>query len=165
MKSSNRTYNILLLLCGICFLISFFPQQEESLDIHLHDTYFIIAYRHIYWIYSFFIFFIWLMYFLLNRLLYSKVLTTIHILSIVLWFLTNLTLHFVKFGISETQAGAPKTYNDFSSFESFNSMLEIYGSQTKYLILFSIFLFIAQIVFPINILLGLIARIVIKNSS
>ncbi len=165
MKRFNRFYNILLVFGFIFILISFGPFKEQSLDIHLHDTYFIIAYRHILLIFASILLIVWGMYKLLNRLLYSVILTRIHVVTTVLLFLINTILLFNNFTSSIVNNGAPRRYNDYSGWSSVKNMLDLYGTETKFLLLASLLLSIGQLIFPINLTLGMTRKFTRKNSS
>ena len=165
MKRLNRFYNILLVFGFIFVLISFVPFKEQSLDIHLHNTYYIIADRHILLIFALILWIIWGMYKLLNRLLYSEILTRIHVVTSVLLFLINTILLFNNFTSSVVNNGAPRRYNDYSGWSSVKNMLDLYGTETKILLLASLLLIIGQLIFPINLTLGMIRKFTRKTAA
>lgn len=150
----------MLFLLGFIFvLISFGSFTEQSLDIHLHDTYFVIAFRHILLILALILWIIWGTYKLLNRFLYSEMLTRIHVVTTVLLFLVNTILLFGNFTMSIVNNGAPRRYNYYSGWSSVKNMFDLYGTETKFLLLASVVLLLGQLIFPINLTLGLIGKI------
>jgi heme/copper-type cytochrome/quinol oxidase subunit 1 len=165
MKPFKRFYDILLLLGFIFVLISFVSFKEQTLDIHLHDTYFVIAIRHIVWILALILWIVWGAYKLLNRFLFSEKLTRIHVVTTALLFLINIILLFGNFTMSIVNNGAPIRYNDYSGWSSVKNMLDLSGTETKILILASVVLLLGQLIFPINLSIGLIEKFRRKNSS
>lgn len=121
------------------------------IDIHLSDTYYIIALTQIFWLSAIFTLIVWAIYLLTNKLLYSRVLSRTHI------FITILTLaafiFFLYFGTHFFNQ-TPRRYYDLSIWNSS-------GSYGNYYIALAIIigLFVTgQIAFIINILTGLFKR-------
>jgi heme/copper-type cytochrome/quinol oxidase subunit 1 len=123
--------------------------NDDVVDIHLHDTYFVIAHTHIFWLVAIVVLFIWVLYLLLNKTLYSKKLTWIHLGITILSILGfGFTFYFSNSILNQK----PLKYYDFSNFES----MELYDSSIKLLSLFMGIFLIGQIVFLLNFILGLI---------
>ena len=70
-KFRERPYN-LLLLSAILILIASFFSFEQTLDIHLHDTYFVITLRQIFRYATIALLVLWVLYKLTNRSKFSK---------------------------------------------------------------------------------------------
>src|SRR4051812_21890293 len=84
----ERPYN-LFPIASIIVLISSFPAFGTTVDIYLHDTYFIFASADLLWGITGLLLILWTVYLLTQRFLFSKVLTWIHVI------LTVTTLVFV----------------------------------------------------------------------
>lgn len=68
----RTTYFFLLLTSFLLLLIGFF-QSNEVFDINVHDTYFIIAQNHLYWLFSLLLFFFFSIYFILEKIKVQKI--------------------------------------------------------------------------------------------
>jgi cytochrome c oxidase subunit I len=144
----------LLLWTGLVLVLSsfFILKQNNSVDIHLHDTYYVIARHHIFWLLAIFAFFVWTLYLLSNKILYSKLLAWIHvIITMLTLFLFILTLFFSDSFTNPT----PRRFYDFSSWNSLNSDM---GFTKAIGITIFVWLF-GQFVFVINVIAGLFKRL------
>ncbi len=149
MQLKNKPYNVLLIAAIALFLSSFFI-SNNVLDIHLHDTYFIIAKKYIFWMLAFVSTIIWAIYKLTDKLLYSKSLIWIHAIATILTIaLILLYLH------SENQITTARKYYDFSSWELNTFFDDKFIFWLKALLGITI---LCQLVFFINLILGVIKR-------
>lgn len=101
-----------LIIATFSFIASFLV-SDSSVDIHMHDTYFIVAYQHVIWLISACCFIISVILFLFRSLLKNKVFFVAHITS----FLIGIVLCFVPFKANNKQI-QPIRYIDISSQES-----------------------------------------------
>ncbi|MBS0647577.1 MAG: cbb3-type cytochrome c oxidase subunit I [Verrucomicrobia bacterium] len=149
----QKPYNLLLWTGLVLVLTSFFIlKQSNSVDIHLHDTYFVIAHTHVFWLLAILAFFVWTLYLLTNKILYSKALTWTHvIITILTLLLFALTLFFSDSFMNTT----PRRYYDYSSWGSFDS----YTTLTKALGITIFALLFGQFIFVINLIAGLFKRL------
>jgi cytochrome c oxidase subunit 1 len=117
-KFSFKPYDLLLITSVLLLITSFFPLQS-TLDLHLHDTYFVIAVSHITWVLSLFLFLMWGIYRLLSEVLFSRVMTWLHVLLTVIP-LVIIMIIIIRQSLS-IPAGMPRRYVDYnwSAFESF----------------------------------------------
>lgn len=148
----QKPYNLFLLTAFIFVLTSFFVlSQNNSVDIHLHDTYFVVAHTHVFWLLAILALFVWTLYLLTNKILYSKALTWTHvIITILTLLLFGLILSFGDSFMNPT----PRRYYDYSNWNSFNN----YTTFTKAIgITISVLLF-GQFIFVINFVVGLFKR-------
>ncbi|MEO8769891.1 MAG: hypothetical protein ABI402_07395 [Ferruginibacter sp.] len=151
MNIKNKPYTTLLILACIFLLLSFF-MTRQSLDIHLHDTYFIIGFKHIFWFFTLLTLVIWIMYKITNHFLFSKILTWIHI---IITILALLTVVLDMLSGSNLLKPSARHYYDISNATSFKW-------DFKYNALFfsGIFaLLFAQLFYIINFIGGLLKRI------
>jgi heme/copper-type cytochrome/quinol oxidase subunit 1 len=60
----QKPYNLFLPAAALFLLASLFPlNQNSTFDLHLHDTYFIIAHTHFFWVLAIIALFMWVVYF------------------------------------------------------------------------------------------------------
>lgn len=81
----QRSYH-LLLITALFFgcLATFIIDSGQQLDLHLHDTYFIVAHNHIVMLLALIALLMWILYVLINRFLYSRTLIWIHVVMSIL---------------------------------------------------------------------------------
>ena len=149
----KKTFDYLL-LTGLSLLVcSFFIPSDRCIDIHLHDTYVLIAYRHIFWLMVLVLFLLWLLYTLLDKILYSKRLTKVHVWSTLLLIGLLVTLMF-----SEPLPGDKQDYSKYSN-EGVQPSLSTISFETKVVMLSLLASMALQLLFPVNIALGLLKKI------
>jgi heme/copper-type cytochrome/quinol oxidase subunit 1 len=148
----QKPYNLLLWTALFLVLTSFFIlKQNNSVDIHLHDTYFVIAHTHVFWLLAIVALIVWILYLLTNKILYSKALTWTHIIITMLTLLLfALNLFFDNGFINPV----PRRYYDYSNWNSFNN----YTTLTKAIGISIFVLLLGQFIFVINFIMGLFKR-------
>ena len=139
----RKGYNYLLFISALLFLISFLT-SDKTLDIHLHDTYFVIGYSHILVALSLLLFLQWLIYFLLRKFNLLQMLTWIHVIITILFIL------FLAYTLTSNDRFV--RFIDLSSFQRAGIRLKLSESGNY---VFLVFLF-AQIIWVVNIITGLI---------
>jgi hypothetical protein len=145
----TKPYHLLLIVTFALMFFSLFVTTQTT-DLHIHDTYYIIETKAIFYLLAGFAFLLWLTYFIARKIL-SKWLMYIHLfvtLSTIVYLLT------VVYNINTS----PISYNSWTSFEQFKDTSNIIA------IIFFIF-FIAQLLFVINIFTGLIKNKNVKRWS
>ena len=123
-------------------------KKGSIIDIHLHDTYFIVAENHVYYIMSVLLLLVWTIYFLTKRILFSNVLSWTHVIITILTFiLIAQTLY-----VGHSLPNQPRHYNDFSGGSFYNSfetsIQKVIGITLNIIIL-------GQIIFILNLIGGL----------
>ena len=157
MKIKTRPYNLLVWTALIfSFIGLLIAKKENIIDIHLHDTYFVIAENHVFYIMTFLSLLVWTLYFLTKRILYSNVLTWTHVIITILTL--SLLAQILYFGHSLPDQ--PRHYNDFSDGNFYNPfdtpMQKGIGISLSVLIL-------GQIIFIFNLFVGLYKHL--RNSK
>jgi len=144
----SNPYTLLGIAGLIMAFISFFPIQDESLDINFHDTYFVIAYVWVYWFFAALLLFLWSVYAVADRLMFSRELSLVHVFTTLLpiIFFTTTNTHF--WGIS----GVPRRYYAFTEFEDRS---RYYNFILVYIAII-IVLLTGQLIFVFNVVLGII---------
>jgi cytochrome c oxidase subunit 1 len=142
------------LITAVLLLIVSALGKEAALDIHLHDTYFVISILHLIITPVFILVIAWFVYLLTEKILHSKKLTNVHLVfSIAL----SLTLMFLLFNYSfenDGLAGMPRRYYDKSSF----SFFEILMMKMRNIVICFLLLIASQFLLLLNIILGLIKK-------
>src|SRR5687768_6564218 len=129
----SKPYILLAFIGALLLLLSFFS-NDRTIDIHVHDTVFIIPASHIFGSLGFLLLFFWLIYNLAYKIIFSKALAWIHIISTIVFFISLVLISFL---------------------ESFYFLNQIALG-------LSIIAVLAQLLFLINIFTGLIKKLLVK---
>jgi hypothetical protein len=76
----RRPYNLFLLTAALLLVVSFFF-RNQSLDFHLHDTYYVVSTNYFVWALMAVLLFGWILYEVTNKLLLTRYLTWVHVLA------------------------------------------------------------------------------------
>jgi heme/copper-type cytochrome/quinol oxidase subunit 1 len=138
----NLKLYFFLLVLSIILLIAGFFSTEEILDINVHDTYYVIGYKHFYYLISIFSFLLFLVYWIFDKIKFFllKKLIVIHVFGTLL---SVLGLCFPYYLIFKTP--------EFQLFDNYNKT-------NLCLTISAIFLLVFQLVFLLNILITLIKK-------
>jgi heme/copper-type cytochrome/quinol oxidase subunit 1 len=136
----------LLLLAALSLLISSFLSSKGTLDIHVHDTYFVIAHFEFNLALAILAFILWAIYMLTRNLPLSSLLTWIHVV---------LTLLALGLFISLPLFGYPEKYLDISPWGNFNELNRANEIVAVIIISFTL----AQLILVVNIFRGLFRRL------
>lgn len=142
-KNAYQFFWAVAIICGFLACINYVSEENTTLDINIHDTYFVIAHMHLYILFTLFYFCSGLIYKVSERLQLNRTLTTIHTWITVGGFVTYYILCAIISAMHD-----PKNIFD-NSMELMNI-----GITTITLIVI-----IAQPLLIINILIGLIKAI------
>ena len=134
-------------------LTSFFVLTgNTTVDLHLHDTYFVIADSHFFWLLAILAVVVWTIYLLTSKLLYSKALTWIHVVITLLTILLFALTPFFGNNLINPTSGGYYDYNIWSSFDSYTRFF-------KTVTITILVLLFGQIIFVINLIAGLFKRL------
>lgn len=143
----SKPYALLGFTGFILAIISLAPVELEALDIPWHDIYFVIPNMSILGIVATVLLFLWSIYIAANRLMLSIKLTWVHVIATILTVIVLLIPIDPTWGMS----GVPRRYYAMTDFPAhkpfFNSGL-IYTAML-------LILLIAQLVFLINLIMGI----------
>ena len=147
LKSIIKPYRLLGWTAVILLIASFFVPRK-FLDIHLHDTYFVVKPAIILLGLALILLVVWAIYRQTSKILYSNFLTWLHII----WtFLTSTTLGIILFLDNGFDTDISKNgfkLSDWERFESFQLFSALF-------ILALFLLFLGQVVLLLNLVIGL----------
>ena len=149
----ERPYNLLLLTAVLILIASFFA-FDYTLDIHIHDTYFIIAMTHLIWATIILLLIFWIIYLLTKHLLFSKFLTWVHIILTVLTSIFLVAFLFYPNNYYQGLGGMPRRYYDYSSLEN----LLRHNNLTKGVVISLLVLSLGLLTYIINFIVGLFKK-------
>ena len=145
MRITQRPYHLLLFTGLALILISFFVAPNKVVDFHVHDTKYVIAHLHIFWLLAFIVWLLWFLYLMLHKFLHSKTMTWIHVI------VTLLTVIFLMILLGNNLFyPQPRRYldlNDWHSFDRYDRHLGLIG----YCI---VAMLLGQVIFIINLIIG-----------
>jgi cytochrome c oxidase subunit 1 len=138
----RKPYILFLFASSLLFLIGLL-KSDETFDINVHDTYFVIAQNHLYWLFSLLLFFFFMIYFALEKIKFNwlKNLELIHVYGTLLFSVG-------MFFPYELVFKSP----DFQLFDD-------YQRSNTYRSFFAVFFLIAQFLLIINIFVTIIKRL------
>lgn len=155
---TKRPYHLLLLTAILLLIASFFV-HNQTLDMHLHDTYFIISMSHLFWLIIILLLIFWILYLLTKHLLFSKVLIWVHVLLLILSSISLVVILF--YSNYQGVAGSLRQYYDFSNWEA---MVQFDGLARGIMVIF-LAIFLGVIIYVINLIIGLINRFCSRRNS
>lgn len=139
----KRKPYLLLLLTSLLLFVIGFVKSDETFDINIHDTYFVIAQNQLYWLFSLFFFFFFMIYFILEKLRFQwqRLLELIHVYGTVFFTLGMFFPYELIFKSPEFQ------------------LFDDYQRSNVYRSFFALFFLIAQILLIINIFVAVIKKL------
>ena len=138
--------NKLLLLTGLLLILISFFLSKKTLDIHVHDTYYVIALNHVCWALAVLLLLFSLLYWWTNNMLFSTTLTWIHVAATI----------FMAASIVSAPIWLQMVEQSFS-----NDIFTAMEQKSKFyrgLRIFGLLLLALQLAFFINLIGGLIKR-------
>jgi heme/copper-type cytochrome/quinol oxidase subunit 1 len=155
LQLKTKPYHFLL-VAGIAFILLYllFFSNTSTIDIHLHDTYFIIAFKHICALFAIVAFGFWLLYICTKKLMHSQALVWVHVsIVVVTLFTAAITLYFMQY-----KNGMARSYNDFSNLNSpLNSV------QVQILGIALLAFFCGQMFYVVNLFRGVLRLLSVRN--
>jgi hypothetical protein len=146
-----RTFHLLLWTTGIFSVLAVISEIRGTLmDIQFGDTYFVFSESYVFFVPALFLLVLWLLYLLLDKILYSNALRLFHILITIITLVIFVGSLFVS---SDTNMPAT-TGIEFARWNSYFDATE-YARIMQLVIYFFIF---GQIIFVLNLMAGLVCR-------
>jgi hypothetical protein len=143
-RISSQPFN-LFLVTAILLLVFSFMTRGQSIDIHIHDTLFVISTILFIWALGITLLLIWAIYKLTSKFLWARFLTWFHVAITIFVLLVLLTENFWHDKL------IPPIKGDIVSFDTFQT----FTGQEKKIILPLIILFLAgQLAFILNVIGG-----------
>ena len=159
MKLKQRPYK-LFLWAAFLLIISGLFCFNTSVDIHLYDTYFVFPLSFIIWVPAVISFAFWIIYLLTKQFLFSKKLMWIHIILTLLLSLFLMTLPYISTYSDGGLIGSPRRYYDYGEWNRF----KILSNPTNTAVITFAILLLSQLVYFINLIVGLIKRVGRQNN-
>jgi hypothetical protein len=144
----NRPYD-LFLLTSVLLVLSSFCMLGQTLDIHLHDTYYVFPAVYLIWTTALIFLFAWTVYKLTNRFLLTKYLTWFHVAATLIVLLMLI--------ISKLWYNEPVLTNEREPL-SFRKLFEIQRKEQITAVTISILFIAGQIGYFLNLVGGLFRR-------
>lgn len=144
----------MLLLAAIPFVIIFITWNKATLDLHLHDTYFIIPARPLTLVPVFYLLVNWCIYLATNKFLFSRKLIWIHVVCVIV--LPYFIYAFPYLIHTNLLTGdRPRRYYDFKEWNYYP-----FQSQATSLLFrcFFLFLLMGQLTYLVNLIMGLFRK-------
>ena len=152
LQLKRNPYHLLLMMGVILIITSWFIDQNLTLDVHVHDTYYVIGITQIFWLFALIVWVLWFLNLITQKLLYSKSYTWLHVIITLIAIVILIFL--LCFGNGNFYP-IPRRFISFSSMNKF----DVFSSLNVRLIIFCIIIFfLGQITYLINLVLGLIKR-------
>jgi cell division protein FtsW (lipid II flippase) len=140
MLKLSRPYNLFLPV-ALLFIILVFFISTPTVDFHVYDTMFVVAGSSVIWLVAAFLALFWVLYRLTYHLLYSSLLTWLHVLFTIIALVAVFTL--IKLQPSHTEGWA--YYEQFTGYE-------------KRIAITVLLALITQLVYPVNLVIGIIKK-------
>lgn len=151
-KIKEKPYHLFLILILVNLIFTFlssFIIKGRTIDIQLHDAYFVIDYSQVFSLISVFVSLLWILYSVFAKNLWSKKLTWIHVLST--FFFLLLIFNIIGFFIDPLLLAPKRRYYSFNESQNYFCMNGV-------IIFTAILLFISQFIFLLNIFVGIIKK-------
>lgn len=149
-KLLARPYHLFLLIAALLLILSFF-NFKNSVDFHLHDTYYVVDSLSANWGLSLIFWFFWMIYHFAYPILYSNKLIWWHLAGIII-SITAIILY------GQFQLSVPRHYYEYANFDQGEAYQQI-GR------MIAIAVIAIQFLYPINLALGLIKRLRNKEGN
>ena len=153
MQLKHKPYHLLIptaiLLCA-GGMLSF----NMLIDVMLYDTYYVFPLSFLCWVPAVILLFFWTLYLVANRFLFSRKLVWIHVVSTVVASLLLLVLPYIT-TYSSGGVGASRRYFDYGVLNNF----KVLGNLTGIAVTVFAFLLLAQLVYFINLFVGLYKKV------
>ena len=151
MKIKRNPFHLLLLNAFFLFFVSLFIPNKE-IDIHFHDTYFILPIKYLIWFPTLVQFAFWIFYLTTKQYLFSNLLSWIHILLLLSTSLFTLFPTYFLFHFASKSITIPWTFAALKNLRSYQIHSDLVSS--------SFFVLIGcSLIYITNLIIGLLKGI------
>lgn len=155
----KHPYNLLLFTAILILLTSFFT-ADNTLDIHLHDTFIIFNLKQSLWIFIIALLLFWLLNLFTKRFLISKLLTNLHVLFLTGASLAYMIISFYAKNNYNGLGGMPRRYYDHSSWNNFS----MYTNLSNIILLSALLFALGILLYLVNLITGIIKKLIHHNN-
>lgn len=146
-KMFAKPYNLLIITALLFFIVSFVV-KNQSLDVHIYDTYYVIDFAFVFRTLTVILFIYWLLYNTTKRFLFSSFLSWAHIVATILTAILVVTFSlWGGFAYKSAQEGF--RFSDYEKYRSINTTIAS-------LILALLF---TQFTYFLNLIIGLLKKL------
>jgi hypothetical protein len=149
----NQPFNLLLVTAVLLFVFSFLT-LGQSMDIHLHDTYFVFSTILFIWVVGTIFLLIWAIYQLTRKFLWQRFLTWFHVVVTIFILVLLVTVSFWHDKL------IPPVKRDFVSFYTFEQDRQ---REARIILPLGLLFLVSQLAFVLNIVGGFINKFVRAN--
>jgi len=150
MQIGKHPYH-LLPLASIPFLVIYFIWNDVTLDLHFHDTYYVVPVRLLALVPFTYLLIIWFVYLATHKIMFSRKLIWTHVIfAIVLPYFIFVFPYLIQ--TNQLTAVYPRRYFDFSEWSHSPFRPELPSSFFR---IFFLLLLLGQLTYPVNFFLGL----------
>lgn len=160
MRIKRNPYNLLFLLAILLFLFGFL-NFRSVIDIHLHDTFYVVTVKHLLWALAVLLFLLWLLYFITKKYLYSKLLTWIHVIATIVTSIFILSIPFLLKDPYRELAGMPRRYYDVGESNAY----QFAGELSRTALVCAYILAAGQLTYLLNLIWGLFKHFASQKSD
>jgi hypothetical protein len=151
LRLKQNPYHLLLLTGFALILTTFLLPQNKTVDIHFHDTYYIIAQVQLHYLFAGIIWLLWLLYLPTRKVLHSISLTWAHVIITLLSIMMLLFLLNFDGLIFNSSPGREMDHGLWKTFNRYDRNFKWAGLALSSLLP-------GQILFVINLVLGIFKR-------
>jgi hypothetical protein len=154
----ERPYNLLLLTAILILIASFFT-SGQILDIHLHDTMFVITIEYVFGAIIILLLLFWVFHLATKRLLFSKTLMWIHVIISAAASLFLVVFLYVEDRNKEL-AGMPRRYLDSKDWQ----MTRQHDYLAEGMTIAVLLLIAGFLIYFINLIMGLVKKLIMSTN-
>ncbi len=155
----KHPHNLLLFTAILILLTSFFT-ADNTLDIHLHDTFIIFNLKQSLWIFIIALILFWLLNLFTKRFLFSKLLTRLHVLFLTGASLAYMVISFYAKNNYNGLGGMPRRYYDHSGWNNFSR----YANLSNIILLLALLFALGILLYLVNLITGIIKKLIHHNN-
>jgi heme/copper-type cytochrome/quinol oxidase subunit 1 len=159
MQFRQKPYNLFLLAIGLVLIVGLVT-YKSTIDIHLHDTYYILPLTILTWIPTIILLLFWLLYSVTKTYLWSKMLIWTHVLLTIIISLVIVASPYLSGYSNAGLPGAPRRYYDHGEL----NRLHVFNNLSDIVVLAALILIAGQVLYIINLIAGLFIHGVRQNN-